>query len=56
MKKPVSFIILIAVILLLEFNAFKNILPNAHVWIESFLAFGALTGILIWNGSFKKKQ
>ena len=55
MKKLVSFIILIAMILMLEFNFLKNVIPNAYVWIEPILVFGAFMGILVWNGILKKK-
>ena len=56
MKKIVSFIILIGVIFMLEFNILRNVMPNAYVWIESILAFGAFLGILVWNDILKKKQ
>ena len=55
MKKILSVIILIAMIFMLEFNAFKNLLPDAHIWVESILAFGALIALLAWNDLLKKE-
>jgi len=55
MKKILSVIILIAMIFMLEFNAFKNLLPEAYIWVESILAFGALIGLLAWNDLLKKE-
>jgi len=54
-KKILSVIILIAMIFMLEFNAFKNLLPDAHIWVESILAFGALIALLAWNDLLKKE-
>ena len=55
MKKILSVIILIVMIFMLEFNAFKNLLPEAYIWVESILAFGALIVLLAWNDFLKKK-
>ncbi len=54
MKKILSVIILIAMIFMLEFNLFKNLLPDIYVWVESILAFGVLIGLLAWNDILKK--
>ncbi|MCF7833269.1 MAG: hypothetical protein K9N05_06825 [Candidatus Marinimicrobia bacterium] len=56
MKKILSIIILIAMIFMLEFNLFKNMLPEAYVWFESILAFGLLFGLLAWNDFLKKTK
>jgi|GEM_PF-1171078 len=56
MKKLVSFIILVLMVFMLEFNLFRNLLPEAYVWIESLLAFGTLFGVLAWNGMLKKTK
>ena len=54
MKKLVSFIILVITVFMLEFNFFSDLLPEAHAWVETLLAFAALIGILAWNGMLKK--
>lgn len=56
MKKILSVIILIALVFMLEFNLFRNLLPDAYVWVESILAFGALIGVLVWNDMLKKTK
>ncbi|MEA3392497.1 MAG: hypothetical protein U9Q91_05920 [Candidatus Marinimicrobia bacterium] len=55
MKKILSVIILIALVFMLEFNLFRNLLPEAYIWVESILAFGTLIVLLAWNEFLKKE-
>ena len=55
MKKVLSIVSLIAMVFMLEFNVFKNMLPEAYIWVESILAFGALIALLAWNDLLKKE-
>ena len=48
-----SIVILILMILMLEFNALRGVFPNAYMWIEPLLAFGALIILIIWHGFHK---
>ncbi|MEA2077988.1 MAG: hypothetical protein U9O95_08230 [Candidatus Marinimicrobia bacterium] len=49
MKKVISAIVLIMMVIMLEFNLLKSIIPNIYVWVESILAFGILIVLIIWN-------
>ena len=53
MKIILSIVILILMILMLEFNVLRGIFPNAYMWIEPLLAFGAMIALIIWNGLHK---
>jgi hypothetical protein len=55
MKKIISVLVLILVILMLEFNFFEGWLPDAHAWIEIILAFLVLIAIIVWNKLHTKK-
>ncbi|MBN2780600.1 MAG: hypothetical protein JXR21_01400 [Candidatus Marinimicrobia bacterium] len=49
MKKITSIVLLIAMVLVLEFNLLEPVFPRLFPWIESGLAFILLAGLILWN-------
>lgn len=56
MKKILSVIILIGMIVMLEFNLLKPLLGTLHQWIEPLIAFLAMILLIIWNGLHQKSE
>lgn len=54
MKKIISVLALVLVMLMMEFNFFKGCLPDAYVWLETILAFVVLAAVLLWNNFHKR--
>ncbi len=54
MKKIISVLALVLIMLMLEFNFFKGCLPNTHVWFETILAFVVLAAVILWNNFHKR--
>jgi hypothetical protein len=49
MKKLISAILLIGLIIMLVFNPFESILPKFYFVVEILLAFAVGAGVLFWN-------
>ncbi len=49
MKKLTSIVLLIAMVVMLEFNLLEPVFPRLFPWLESGLAFILLAGLILWN-------
>jgi hypothetical protein len=56
MKKILSAILLIGMIIMLEFNLLKPVMGELHRWIEPLIAFLVMVLLIIWNGLHRKSE